>query len=132
MLFKGGGMSYLTQLKRCIIKVGICSIMLGLTCFIFANDTNDNLTVEYSASYGTLKVQAQTFYAGKEEGVNRIDYLVVEIFKNQLDNRVYYELFENHLIEDGWIKVVGWYDNEWGYSSKIIELIEHMNSVDKN
>ena len=105
MLFKGGGMSYLTQLKRCIIKVGICSIMLGLTGFIFANDTNDNLTVEYSASYGTLKVQAQTFYAGKEEGVNRIDYLVVEIFKNQLDNRVYYELFENHLIEDGWIKV---------------------------
>ena len=105
MLFKGEGMSYLTKLKRYIIKVGICSIILGLTGFIFANDTNDNLTVEYSANYGTLKVQAQTFYAGKEEGVNRIDYLVVEILKNELDNRVHYELFENHLIKDGWIKL---------------------------
>jgi len=105
VLFKGEGMSYLTKLKRYIIKVGICSIILGLTGFIFANDTNDNLTVEYSANYATLKVQAQTFYAGKEEGVNRIDYLVVEILKNELDNRVHYELFENHLIKDGWIKL---------------------------
>jgi glyceraldehyde 3-phosphate dehydrogenase len=25
------------------------------------------------------------------------------------------------------LKVVSWYDNEWGYSSKIIELINHMH-----
>ena len=36
------------------------------------------------------------------------------------------------MLNDNFVKVVGWYDNEWGYSSKIIELIEHMNSVDKN
>ena len=28
------------------------------------------------------------------------------------------------------VKVVSWYDNEWGYSSKVVELIQHMNSVD--
>ena len=22
------------------------------------------------------------------------------------------------------VKVVGWYDNEWGYSSRVVELIE--------
>ena len=27
------------------------------------------------------------------------------------------------------VKVVAWYDNEWGYSSKVIELIEHMAKV---
>ena len=26
------------------------------------------------------------------------------------------------------VKVVSWYDNEWGYSSKVIELVEYMNS----
>tara|TARA_Y100001968_G_scaffold304682_1_gene319892 strand:+ start:185 stop:1198 length:1014 start_codon:yes stop_codon:yes gene_type:complete len=36
------------------------------------------------------------------------------------------------MLNNNFIKVVGWYDNEWSYSSKIIELIEHMNSVDKN
>ena len=35
------------------------------------------------------------------------------------------------MLNNNFVKVVGWYDNEWGYSSKIIELIEHMNSVDK-
>ena len=28
------------------------------------------------------------------------------------------------------VKLVAWYDNEWGYSCKVLDLIEHMNSVD--
>jgi glyceraldehyde 3-phosphate dehydrogenase len=27
------------------------------------------------------------------------------------------------------VKVVSWYDNEWGYSSKVLELIAHMAKV---
>ena len=34
------------------------------------------------------------------------------------------------MLNDKFVKVVSWYDNEWGYSSKIVELIKHMNSVD--
>ena len=33
-------------------------------------------------------------------------------------------------IDDNFVKVVSWYDNEWGYSSKIIDLIEYMFNVD--
>ncbi len=33
-------------------------------------------------------------------------------------------------LTDTFVKVVAWYDNEWGYSAKIVELIEYMYSVD--
>jgi len=34
-------------------------------------------------------------------------------------------------LTDKFVKLVSWYDNEWGYSSKVLELIKHMNKVDK-
>ncbi len=34
-------------------------------------------------------------------------------------------------LNDNFVKVISWYDNEWGYSSKVVELIEYMVSVDK-
>ena len=33
-------------------------------------------------------------------------------------------------LTDTFVKVVAWYDNEWGYSNKVIELVEYMYSVD--
>ena len=32
-------------------------------------------------------------------------------------------------LNDNFVKVVAWYDNEWGYSLKVVELIEYMDSV---
>jgi len=32
-------------------------------------------------------------------------------------------------LNDHFVKVVAWYDNEWGYSVKVVELIEYMESV---
>lgn len=32
-------------------------------------------------------------------------------------------------LTDTFVKLVAWYDNEWGYSNKVLELIEHMDSV---
>ena len=33
-------------------------------------------------------------------------------------------------LTDTFVKVVSWYDNEWGYSNKVLDLVEHMYSVD--
>jgi glyceraldehyde 3-phosphate dehydrogenase len=32
-------------------------------------------------------------------------------------------------LTDKFVKVVSWYDNEWGYSNKVLELIAHMAKV---
>ena len=33
-------------------------------------------------------------------------------------------------LNSNFFKLVSWYDNEWGYSNKVLNLIEHMNKVD--
>lgn len=33
-------------------------------------------------------------------------------------------------LNDNFVKVVAWYDNEMGYSTKVVEFIQHMNSID--
>ena len=30
---------------------------------------------------------------------------------------------------DGYVRVVSWYDNEWGYSNRVVDLIEHLVEV---
>lgn len=34
------------------------------------------------------------------------------------------------MLNEKFVKLVSWYDNEWGYSNKVLELIKHMNKID--
>ena len=34
------------------------------------------------------------------------------------------------MLDDNFVKLIAWYDNEWGYVNKLLDLIAHMYSVD--
>ncbi len=36
------------------------------------------------------------------------------------------------MLDDNFVKLIAWYDNEWGYTSKLLDLIAHMYAVDNN
>ena len=33
------------------------------------------------------------------------------------------------ILDSGLVKVIGWYDNEWGYSNRLVDLIRHSHGL---
>ena len=32
-------------------------------------------------------------------------------------------------LQDGFVRIVSWYDNEWGYSNRVVDLIDKMAAL---
>ncbi|MBF0197526.1 MAG: type I glyceraldehyde-3-phosphate dehydrogenase [Planctomycetes bacterium] len=91
-----------------------------------------DLTVrlDKGASYEDIKSAMKEASEGAMAGI--LGYTEDAVVSNDFISDARTSIFDADAgiaLNDNFVKVVSWYDNEWGYSNKVVELIEHMNTV---
>jgi glyceraldehyde 3-phosphate dehydrogenase len=84
------------------------------------------------ASYAQICAAMKAASEGELKGV--LGYTEDAVVSNDFIGDVRTSIFDAGAgisLNDNFVKVVSWYDNEMGYSTKVVELIQHMYSVDK-
>ncbi len=86
--------------------------------------------LEKSASYDEIKNAMKTASQGAMKGVLGYteDAVVSQDFVGQVCTSVF-DADAGIALNGNFVKVVSWYDNEWGYSNKVIDLICHMATL---
>ncbi|MFI5137299.1 MAG: type I glyceraldehyde-3-phosphate dehydrogenase [Sphingobacteriales bacterium] len=91
-----------------------------------------DLTVRLSkpASYDAIKKAMKDASEGELKGILGYteDDVVSEDFKGDARTSIF-DAKAGIALNDNFVKVVSWYDNEWGYSNKLIDLIQELGKV---
>ena len=92
-----------------------------------------DLTVRLAkgASYDEIKAAVKKAAEGDMKGI--LDYTEDDVVSSDFITDAHTSVFDAKAgisLNDNFVKLVSWYDNEWGYSNKVVDLIRHMASVD--
>jgi glyceraldehyde 3-phosphate dehydrogenase len=91
-----------------------------------------DLTVrlEKGAKYEDIKKAMKDASEGEMKGI--LGYTEDEVVSTDFLGDARTSIFDAKAgiqLSDTFVKVVSWYDNEWGYSNKLVDLIVHMDTV---
>jgi glyceraldehyde 3-phosphate dehydrogenase len=92
-----------------------------------------DLTVrlEKPASYDLIKTAIKEAAHGPLKGI--LAYSEDELVSSDLNGNNHSSIFDAKAgisLNDHFVKVVSWYDNEWGYSRRVLDLISYISKVD--
>jgi glyceraldehyde 3-phosphate dehydrogenase len=82
------------------------------------------------ASYETIKAAMKAASENEMKGI--LGYTEDEVVSTDFLGDARTSIFDAKAgisLNDNFVKVVSWYDNEWGYSNKVVDLICHMDTV---
>ncbi|KAI3785843.1 hypothetical protein L1987_44969 [Smallanthus sonchifolius] len=93
-----------------------------------------DLTVrlEKAATYDEIKAAIKEESEGKLKGI--LGYTDEDLVSTDFVGDSRSSIFDAKAgiaLNNNFVKLVSWYDNEWGYSSRVVDLIVHMASVVK-
>ena len=83
-----------------------------------------------AASYDEIKAAVKEASEGEMKGI--LGYTEDDVVSSDFLGDARTSIFDAKAgiaLNSNFVKLVSWYDNEWGYSNKVIELITHMNTV---
>jgi len=89
--------------------------------------------IEKPASYEEIKAAMKAAYEGELKGV--LAYTEDEIVSSDLNGNPHSSIFDAKAgisLNNNFVKLVSWYDNEWGYSRRVLDLISYIAKVDAN
>ncbi len=81
----------------------------------------------YQEICDAIKVASETYMKGI------VSYMKDDIVSSDLKGDAHTCIFDEKagiILDDNFVKLIAWYDNEWGYSNKVLDLVEHMYTVD--
>ena len=86
--------------------------------------------LEKGASYDDIKAAMKTAAEGDMKGI--LGYTEDDVVSSDFIGETRTSVFDAGAgisLTDNFVKTVSWYDNEWGYSCKTLDLIAHMDTV---
>ena len=93
-----------------------------------------DLTVrlEKGASYDEICAAVKAASEGPMKGV--LEYVDEEVVSSDFRTDAHTSIFDAKAglaLNDNFVKLMAWYDNEWGFSNKMLDLTRHIDSVRK-
>jgi len=89
--------------------------------------------IEKGASYDEIKAAIKEAADGPMKGI--MAYTEDELVSSDLNGNTNSSIFDakaGMALNDHFVKLVSWYDNEWGYSRRVIDLLAYISKVDSS
>jgi glyceraldehyde 3-phosphate dehydrogenase len=81
-------------------------------------------------AYAAIKAAMKKAADGELKGI--LGYTEDEVVSSDFNHDARTSIFDagaGIMLNPNFVKIVSWYDNEWGYSNKLLDLIIHMNNA---
>ncbi|KRZ64281.1 Glyceraldehyde-3-phosphate dehydrogenase, cytosolic, partial [Trichinella papuae] len=85
--------------------------------------------IEKSATYADIKAAIKEESEGRLKGI--LGYIEEDLVSTDFIGDSRSSIFDAKAgiaLNEHFVKLVAWYDNEWGYSSRVVDLIRSMDS----
>ena len=82
----------------------------------------------------TVKDINDAVYAASESGTlkNVLEYSTLPVVSTDIIGNPHSSIFDapfTRVVEGNFVKTLNWYDNEWGYSNRVVDLLEKLYSL---